>query len=257
MSSEDLRLSNSFDKAVGPICTRAPQLSEVLLGKTAAPWSLSAFSQFLEKNFCSEVLQFTIDVIAYRECFESRIVQGGPLVCDKDVVETYDMWQRILETYVLPNGQKEINIPGAVQNELLAYQDPANPPSPTVLQPAYDMMIELMSGIYYHFVENVRPDSSVMISDNTSCAHTCSDDEGSMSMVSAEILPFYRRTNTLWGPSRVYRNVRCYNGFSNKTLPPSSEASPLYEKKDPMGKRGNSESSASRPQMRWSSSSPA
>ncbi len=153
MSSEAFQRPTIVDRSGESKHLRTPQLSDVFAGRSAEPWSLGAFSDYLEKNFCDEVLLFINDAKAYRQCFESKVVEGAS---PDDVVDTYTIWREILGTYIMPNGHKEINIPGAVRNKLLSYQDPLNPPSPSVLQPACDMMMELMTTTYYQFAENIK-----------------------------------------------------------------------------------------------------
>jgi len=197
------------------------------------------------------VLLFITDVNTYRQSFESRIVEGSS---PEDVVETYKIWREILGTYIMPNGHKEINIPGAVRNKLLSYQDPLNPPSPTVLQPACDMMMELMTTTYYQFVENIRASRSSVLSEKPSCVHACSDDEGTDSN---DPIPFYRRAHALWGPSRVYRNVRYYNGNTSisKTSVPNTSSSSLDKPESIPDNRSKSRPPLRRTALKWTSSS--
>lgn len=253
MSSEHLT-SMPIDRRRDSKHAQTPQLSDVLAGRSEGPWSLAAFSDYLQKNFCDEVLLFVNDVNLYRQTFESKIVEGAS---HEDVLATYTLWREILATYIMPNGHREINIPGAVRCKLLSQDDPLNPPSPRVLHQARDMMMELMTTTFYQFVENVRVSQASAISEKASYKRSCSDDEGSVSSSdSNEPLPFYRRAHALWGPSRVYRNVRYYNGNASKTSAPKTSI-PNDERLDPVENQSKPKQPLRRPVLKWSSSSPS
>lgn len=137
--------------------TENPELSDVLLGTCSAPWTLSEFARFLEKNYCSEVLQFTTNVMAYRQQYESKPFRDDACSRASHTAATSARWQSLLDTYIRPDAEREINIPSSTRNALLAYQDPRDPPPPSVLQTAYDSMIELMRGVFVQYVESVMP----------------------------------------------------------------------------------------------------
>lgn len=143
----------------GRNCTRRPRpsLCDVLCDRSASPWSLSAFRKFLAHNYCAEVLSFTAAVISYRNIY-SLLQLSIPGSSEREalVVQAFAVWQDILDSYIAPSAINEINIPGGTKNALLAYNDPENPPSPDVLQLSYNLMYDLMGGIFVQFVESVE-----------------------------------------------------------------------------------------------------
>lgn len=159
MSSGLVRLTSSYENlAVDPIYARSPELSEVLLGGSSEPWTLAAFTNFLENNYCAEVLQFITDVVDYRKTYDSAY-SAEESEQAQAILNTQALWRSLMETYILPNAVREINIPGAVRNSLLAPRNPHQTVPPDVLQAAYDSMYELLGGIFTQFVEAVRPSS--------------------------------------------------------------------------------------------------
>ncbi len=101
--------------------------------------------------------------------------------------------------------------------------------------------------------------TSIEVNKSFSSIIACSDDEGSVSSSdSNDPIPFYRRAHALWGPSRVYRNVRYYTGNSNTTKTPvPNTSSPSLEKHDSvLDNRSTKSKQAIRPTpFKWSSSS--
>jgi hypothetical protein len=131
-----------------------PKLSEVLSGASAAPWDLPAFEKFLEANYCSEVLQFTTEVESYQWYYDIRTSRGKSLSQGEFLTTLKVMYDQILDTFIVPNSEHEINIPGEVRETLLSQRSLSNPPSPSVFQPACNMMYDLMAGIFIQFLRN-------------------------------------------------------------------------------------------------------
>ncbi|KAF1990958.1 regulator of G protein signaling superfamily, partial [Aulographum hederae CBS 113979] len=128
--------------AQGPYCPRRPNLSEILANTAAPPWTLSAFMAYLSQNHCLETLEFTMDASRYRKHYNKMISRSSP---DGDEA-TYikGLWQRLMEAYIVPNGAREVNIPGDVRSTLLSFSDNAEPPHPSMLDPAVGKIYELM-----------------------------------------------------------------------------------------------------------------
>jgi len=227
MSSVTLRSTHSFDHLdAGSFYHQSPDLSQVLRGTSHAPWTLSAFTDFLNRNFCAETLQFTKEVAAYREFYEIKLLQADSLSRAQNIAATNALWQHILQTYVAPSAVREINIPGTVRNELLSHQDPRQPPSPAVLQSANDLVYEMMAGIFAQFVESVRPIGIAVATDKVHCRvrdRNCSEDMRAASMSPEGAVPFYRRAHGSWGTNRVYRSIKQYPGFSSRPSSPFAE----------------------------------
>jgi hypothetical protein len=177
-----------------PYYSRHPNLNEVLCDRAAEPWTLKAFSSFLDHNYCAETLKFTTAVDAYRNSYYDII--GDGLERNKLVKKTFELWSSLLETYITPNAANEINIPGGVRMELLAHRDPSNPPPPDVLQVPYNLMYELLAGIFLQFTQSVEDTIQTEIDGRIPIPP----------VLGGHILDF-PRAHGLWGGARIYRKA--------------------------------------------------
>jgi hypothetical protein len=146
---------------VDPAYESHPTLCRVLSDNSPPPYTLASFSSFLAKNFCSEVLDFTTDVIAYRNTYSLlQGFDGSEQSRTTIATKSWNLWNKIIEMYIAPNSCREINIPGTERKGLLAIGERAGgqsePPSPEVLQASYDMMYDLLGGIFVQFVESIE-----------------------------------------------------------------------------------------------------
>jgi len=127
-----------------------PCLSEVISDMAPHPWTLSAFRDFLTMKFCLECLEFTVDAAAYRRAFESvEITRRYATPDHEDIIRLKMLWQRILTTYITPSAPYEINISSNARESLISHYDDSPPPPPETLQPALNMMNELMGGAMF------------------------------------------------------------------------------------------------------------
>jgi lysyl-tRNA synthetase class I len=141
---------------------QAPPLTTVLAGhiSSSSPYNLSAFEDFLAANYCSEVLEFITAVFNYRNKYELKIFLDSPT--HHNMHSMCEQWQNLLEMYIMPNAKQEINLPSAARNELLKHSHPAKPPSPDLLQVAYNLMLELLGGVYVQFSESLRHETNIL-----------------------------------------------------------------------------------------------
>ncbi len=131
----------------GPYNPRQPTLAEVLSNKAPPPWSLTAFMAYLSQNHCLETLEFTMDASRYRKHFNKMATRsiGTPLTAEsQEPAYVRMLWQRLLEAYIVPNGPREVNLPGDVRDHLLSLPNTLTPPSPDSLDPAVKIVYELM-----------------------------------------------------------------------------------------------------------------
>lgn len=146
-------------------CSSEPTLASVLSGDSAEPWTLAALKKFLERNYCAEVLHFIGVVGAYREFYDRRITKGEVADRDRDNAATLVMWQHILDTYIVPNSEMEINISSDMRKFLMSHRGLRFPPSPIVLKESCTMMEELLAGIFMQFLESLRPSAAACCTD--------------------------------------------------------------------------------------------
>ncbi|KAI9744742.1 MAG: hypothetical protein M1818_001667 [Claussenomyces sp. TS43310] len=222
------RVLATVNVALTTASVRAPKLCEVLAGQSCAPWSRPAFQEFLSRQYCSEVLDFTVAVSEYRRVFELKVFLGHPKQRAENAAVAYGLWQQMMDAYIRPNAPREINIPGTVRTQLLAQRDPGNPPSPDLLQAAYNLMMELMNGVFFQFVESSKSATTVVYKEKPPYERTISSISEKSTQPSLEQeeeaeVPFYKRAHGLWGSSRVYRRIR-KTPIDNKVSPAHSEA---------------------------------
>ena len=154
-------LSMADAHGVGPYFPERPTLHDILSNSAPAPWSLSAFTAYLSHNHCLETLEFTLDAGRYRRRHEIMLdqIKGQSPNLDLDECRHVMMlWQRLMDAYIVPNGPREINLPGEVRDELLSLPNNAAPPSPEELDPAVQIIYELMDGsVLLPFLNAVSP----------------------------------------------------------------------------------------------------
>ncbi|KAH6873656.1 RGS domain-containing protein [Thelonectria olida] len=123
-----------------------PLLANIISDLSPDPWTLYDFTVYLSSNDCLETLQFFQDASRYRYCY-AEIVGGNrtPWVsvrCDYDYLRA--LWEDLLENYILPNGQREVNLPSEVRDRLLGFCSSDLLPHPSELDDAVKIVRELI-----------------------------------------------------------------------------------------------------------------
>lgn len=128
--------------AQGPFCLRRPTLADILSNTAAPPYTLSAFMAYLSNNHCLETLEFTMDASRYRKHFNSL----DPMkACGSNSCQfVKNLWQKLLDAYIAPNGPKEVNLPCQIKEDLLSVPNQQTPPPPETLDQAVNIIYELM-----------------------------------------------------------------------------------------------------------------
>lgn len=130
----------------GPYCFKQPTLADVLSNTAPPPYTLSAFMAYLSQNHCLETLEFTMDANRYRKHYNSIAnpmdSQSAPSA--KDCAYVRKLWQKLLNAYIVPNGPREVNLPCTVRDQILSIPNHHTPPPPESLDPAVDIVHELM-----------------------------------------------------------------------------------------------------------------
>ncbi len=147
--------------AQGPYCPRRPTLAEILADEAKPPWTLSAFTAYSSQNHCVENLEFVIDTKKYEELYTDLEAQSSCFPASQDSVQLrqlQDMWKKLLNLYIKPNGLREVNLPGNIRSELLATPFKSQmPPSPDHIKPASATIYELMEdSILFPFLNEMH-----------------------------------------------------------------------------------------------------
>jgi len=138
-------MSMAFNSS-GPYCIQ-PTLSDILSNTAPAPYTLSAFMAFLSQNHCLETLEFTMDAGRYKKHWRALTPPPGcaPPSPDSDGYAYVRMlWRKLLDAYIVPNGPREVNLPCSVRDQILSAPNHHTPPPPEVLDPAVNIVYELM-----------------------------------------------------------------------------------------------------------------
>jgi hypothetical protein len=125
------------------------------------PYTLAAFTAYLSQNHCLETLEFVTDVDRYTERYKN-LAAGIDAKVEADFEELsllHSLWQRMMETYIKPNGQREVNLPSDVRDHLLsAKAENGMPPGPEKLTEARQRIFDLMDeSVLMTFITEVTP----------------------------------------------------------------------------------------------------
>jgi len=121
-------------------------LASILSDTAPPPWTLDKFVDHLAANHCLETLEFIHYSSIYRMCYEqvtcatpSRSTSSTP-----GYEHLRSLWVCLIDTYIAPNGKREVNLPFDVKTRLLAARQSDNPPSPLMLDSAVSLVYDLM-----------------------------------------------------------------------------------------------------------------
>lgn len=173
-----------------PYYPSRPTLQEILANEAPPPWSLSAFTAYLSQNHCLETLEFTSDARRYVKQYQDTADPQGTITTARDSDYLRMLWQRLLQAYIAPNASREVNIPSAVRNRLLALDYTTTPPDPRELDDAVRIVFDLMDeSVLVSFLESIPPrdaDGASILELTSSqllvaCGNRCSDEDRSTS----------------------------------------------------------------------------
>ncbi|KAI9706321.1 MAG: hypothetical protein M1820_004897 [Bogoriella megaspora] len=142
----------------GPYCPMRPRLADILANTAPPPWTLSAFMAYLSQNHCLETLEFTMDAGRYRKHYQKMLSRANgriEQVEDSECEYLRMLWSRLLEAYIRPNGEREVNLPSNVRDNLINYPNESIPPPPECLDLAVQKINELMEdSVLYPFLSS-------------------------------------------------------------------------------------------------------
>lgn len=123
-----------------------PSLADTVSDVTPEQWILNDFTAYLSRNHCLETLQFVQDASRYRACY-TEIVGSNKFPCEYFKCH-YDylqaLWEDLLESYILPNAHREVNLPSNLKDRLIEFRYSALLPHPSELDDAVNAVYELM-----------------------------------------------------------------------------------------------------------------
>ncbi|TKA23452.1 hypothetical protein B0A50_07479 [Salinomyces thailandicus] len=170
MSTEDYVPTRALSVAIpkagggqGPYCPRRPNLRDILANTSPAPWTLAAFMAYLSNNHCLETLEFTMDAGRYRKHYTKMLSRAGSngTPPDKDMQYVQELWQRLVNAYIQPNGSREVNLPSDVRDPILTPEVGDLPPAPEKLDTAVAKIYELMEeSVLVPFLNSAYPQTA-------------------------------------------------------------------------------------------------
>ncbi|KAJ5734650.1 hypothetical protein N7533_013053 [Penicillium manginii] len=147
-----------------------PTLDEVLKNTAPPPYTLSAFISYLTQNHCLETLEFILEAERYRENFRSLVDPAKDFIVTTNCPTSSDLgllYQIILNTYISPGADREVNLPVNVRDDLLQnkLENISTPPSPETLDLAVKSIHDLMEDSI--FVSFLNSTSTYLYEDKT------------------------------------------------------------------------------------------
>ncbi|KAH7125796.1 hypothetical protein EDB81DRAFT_910439 [Dactylonectria macrodidyma] len=125
-----------------------PALDDVISDLFPDPWSLHDITAYLSKSHCLETIQFLQDASKYRDCY-AEIVDNTRI--PDDILERHHdylrgQWDDLMITYIVSDGDRELNLPSQVRCQLLATPSSKIPPHPSELDNAVKIIRDLLEG---------------------------------------------------------------------------------------------------------------
>ena len=154
----------------GPYCPRRPTLHDVLTDVSLPPWTLSAFTAYLSQNHCLENLEFTTAAERYRKKYDTVVSHAVGISSIPNAEEQEHLrisWRLIMDAYIVPDGPREVNLPGDVRDELLSLPNRTFPPPADCLDAAVKIIYDLMEeSVLVSFLNDVPAISGAHLYDD-------------------------------------------------------------------------------------------
>lgn len=135
-----------------------PTLTDILLDVAPPPYTLSAFTAYLSQNHCMETLEFTLDLQRYATAHDQLCAASVSSTNPRATHHLCDLWEKLMQAYIVPCSPREINLPSRVRDRLLRISGRPNPPHPRELDEAGRIIYELMNdSLLVPFLESMSP----------------------------------------------------------------------------------------------------
>jgi hypothetical protein len=133
-----------------------PTLNQILLDNAPPPWTLNAFMVYLSEKHCMENLEFILDSDRYTAIYSQLAAEKSH--SRQSTKQVCGLWEKLMQTYIVPHALREINIPSDIRDQLLRVSRRECPPHPSKLNEANQIILELINdSLLAAFVQSAAP----------------------------------------------------------------------------------------------------
>lgn len=125
------------------------QMEDILANRVPTPWTYASFVAYLSDNYCLEILQFALAAAQYKERYDfvSSIPGRRVSLPSQESQDLLILWTSLVETYLLPDSEREVNLPSQIRDPIIGYTLEQRAADPQVLESAILATWELMEGL--------------------------------------------------------------------------------------------------------------
>lgn len=202
--------------------SRYPTLEEILNNSAPYPYNLTAFIAFLSQNHCLETVEFLMDVAKYTDYCQS----GSSTPNDMLIF----MWKRIVDTYIRPEGPKQLNLPCDVRTKITS-MSVQEPPSHAALSHAVDLVKEMIKeNAYLQFISSVKCSSTATASpsNQTATTHSCLLNFGLLSPLEPNVSQDSVKSDCSWHQPDSWNSDCLSKSSSSESLYTGDEDRGIY-----------------------------
>ncbi|TIA40448.1 hypothetical protein D6C79_07444 [Aureobasidium pullulans] len=115
--------------------TMTIQMEDILANRVPTPWTYASFVAYLSDNYCLEILQFALAAAQYKERYDfiSSIPGRRVSLPSQESQDLLILWTSLVETYLLPDGEREVNLPSQIRDPIIGYTLEQRAADPQVL----------------------------------------------------------------------------------------------------------------------------
>ncbi|RDL42221.1 uncharacterized protein BP5553_02200 [Venustampulla echinocandica] len=143
---------------------RLPTLQDVLSNSAPDPWILGAFEECISRNNGLELSEFLEDARRYLKVYHNMTNEEPiyELVSQYASDQTYIrmMWKSLLDTYIVANAPKVVDIPSSIRDHLISLHYASMPPDPADLDLIISVICVLLDDFpidsYANFIKSER-----------------------------------------------------------------------------------------------------
>ncbi|RHZ58345.1 hypothetical protein CDV55_102358 [Aspergillus turcosus] len=125
-----------------------PRLDDILNDEAPFPYTLGAFIAFLSEHQCLETVEFLLETERYRRIY--HWLEHKSQTRDDSIRNAHllGLWNRLINQYIRPHSNREINIPCDIRQELMQHfhNQEDDPPPPELLDRSVTNIKELLRG---------------------------------------------------------------------------------------------------------------
>jgi hypothetical protein len=131
----------------GSLYNLQPRLDDILNDVAPFPYTLGAFIAFLAEHQCLETVEFLLETERYRRIY--HWLEHKTETCEAiRRAHLSGLWNRLINQYIRPHGEREINIPCDIRSQLMQqfHKHGDDPPPPEILDRVVNNVKELLRG---------------------------------------------------------------------------------------------------------------